>query len=179
MRGKDSVLGGEQVEIAVADEEETSWRAQEIPIDIVFQDDSIIVINKPAGLVVHPGAGNMDGTLANALLYQIPELEKIPRAGIVHRLDKETSGLLVVARTLEAQTHLVEQLQQRSVTRRYQAIVNGVMTAGGTIDKAIGRHPSQRLRMAVLETGQQAKQAITHYRVEQRFRAHNWINVQL
>lgn len=176
LKPKDPVMGGELVEISVAHEDETSWRPQSLVLDIVYEDDSIIVINKPAGLVVHPGAGNVDGTLANGLLYYAPELEKVPRAGVIHRLDKETSGLLVIARTLEAQTHLVNQLQARQVSRQYQAVVNGVMTAGGTVDAPIGRHPTQRIRMAVVETG---KEAITHYRVAQRFRTHTLIDVQL
>ena len=194
LRPRDTVTGGEWVEITIAHEEETSWQPQAIPLDIVYEDESIIVINKPAGLVVHPGAGNSDGTLGNALLHYAPELENVPRAGIVHRLDKDTSGLLVVARNLESQTHLVTQLQDRSVSRRYQALVCGVMTAGGTVDLPIGRHPTQRMRMAVINTGVRdgpaldddrksrrgrGKQAITHYRVEQRFRAHTLINVQL
>lgn len=176
LRPKDVVLGGEFVEISVANEDETSWRPQSLELDIVYEDDSIIVINKPAGLVVHPGAGNVDGTLANGLLHYAPELEKVPRAGVIHRLDKDTSGLLVIARNIEAQTQLVNQLQARQVARQYQAVVNEVMTAGGTVDQPIGRHPHQRLRMAVVDNG---KEAITHYRVAQRFRAHTFIDVQL
>ena len=173
---RDAVLGGELVEISVAHERETGWQPQAIELDIVYQDEAIIVINKPAGLVVHPGAGNADGTLANALLHFDPQLEKVPRAGIIHRLDKDTSGLLVVARSLVAQTNLVEQLQSRNVTREYQALVSGVMTAGGTVDQPIGRHPVNRLRMAVIDRG---REAITHYRVMERFRAHTHIRVQL
>lgn len=176
LRPKDAVMGGELVEISVAHEDETSWRPQSLPLDIVYEDGSILVVNKPAGLVVHPGAGNADGTLANGLLHYAPELEKVPRAGVIHRLDKDTSGLLVIARTIEAQTQLVNQLQARTVSRHYQAVVNGAMTAGGTVDQPIGRHPTQRLRMAVVENG---KEAITHYRVAQRFRAHTLIDVQL
>ena len=176
LRPRDTVLGGELVEISVAHEDETGWRPQAIALDVVYQDEAIIVINKPAGLVVHPGAGNSDGTLANALLHFDPALAKVPRAGIIHRLDKDTSGLLVVARSLIAQNSLVEQLQSRSVTREYQALACGVMTAGGTVDAPIGRHPVQRLRMAVTERG---REAVTHYRVIERFRAHTHIRVQL
>ena len=176
LKPRDPVVGGEYVEITVVVEPEITWVAQQIPLDIVYQDESIIVINKPPGLVVHPGAGNRDGTLSNALLYFDSNLQNVPRSGIVHRLDKDTSGLLVVARTLEAQNHLVSQLQERSMKREYQALVMGVMTAGGTIDQPIGRHPVNRLKMAVNVRG---KPAITHYRVIKRFRVHTHIRVNL
>lgn len=176
LRSKDTVTGGELVEIIVADETETAWRPQDIALDVVYEDTSIIVINKPPGMVVHPGAGNYDGTLGNALLHYAPELEKVPRAGIIHRLDKDTSGLLVVARTIAAQTSLVAQLQDRTVSREYRALVFGVMTSGATIDKPIGRHHANRLRMAVTDRG---RDAITHYRVNQRYRAHTLVNVKL
>lgn len=175
-RAKELVHGGEQVELAVVLEEETSWRAQPLPLDIVYEDEALLVINKPAGVVVHPGAGNMDGTLSNALLHHAPELEQVPRAGIIHRIDKDTSGLLVVARSLMAQKSLVEQLQARAFDREYHAVVQGVMTAGGTVDAPIGRHPVHRLRQAVVPNG---KEAITHYRVAERFRAHTHIRVKL
>ena len=175
-RGRDKVWGGEQVEIQAELEEQTDWQAEAIPLDIVFEDAHLIVINKPAGLVVHPAAGNPAGTLVNALLHHDPALGTMPRAGIVHRLDKDTSGLLVVARTLPAQKSLVEQLQARQLLREYEAVVTGVMTAGGTVDAPIGRHPVQRKRMAVTPNG---KPAVTHYRVVERFRAHSWIRCRL
>lgn len=176
MRPKDLVNGGEEVVLEAEQEVETTWRAQDIPLDIVYEDEAVLVINKPAGLVVHPGAGNMDGTLSNALLHYDSSLEQVPRAGVVHRLDKETSGLLVVARTLTAQKSLVEQLQARAFERDYLALAVGLMTAGGTIEAPIGRHPIHRMRQAVLPGG---KEAITHYRVEERFRAHTLLRVKL
>lgn len=175
-RAKDTVLGGERVEICVVTDAETQWQAQELPLDIVYEDDAIIVINKAAGMVVHPGAGNVDNTMSNALLHEYPELEAVPRAGVVHRLDKDTSGLLVIARTLVAQKSLVDQLQARRFIREYRALAQGVMTAGGTVDEPIGRHRVNRLKMAVVSNG---KQAITHYRVLERFKAHTYIAVQL
>ena len=180
LRAKDTIHGGEQVALTVILQEETSWRAQPIPLNIVYEDESLLVINKPSGLVVHPGAGNMDGTLCNALLHHAPELENVPRAGIVHRIDKDTTGLLVVARTLIAQKSLSEQVEARAFDRHYQAICMGVMTAGGTIDAPIGRHPVHRMRQAVMDIdSEKGKEAITHYRVAERFRAHTLVNVQL
>lgn len=180
LRPRDVVHGGETVELTVELSEETSWVAQPIPLDIVFEDEAVLIINKPAGLVVHPGAGNQHGTLSNALLHHAPELENVPRAGIVHRIDKETSGLLVVARNLVAQKSLVEQLQARAFDRHYQAVVTGVMTAGGTVDAPIGRHPVNRTRQAVVsEDSPSGKEAITHYRVAERFRAHTLLDVKL
>lgn len=176
MRGRDKVWGGEQVEIEAELEEQIAWQAEAIPLDIEYEDEQLIVINKPAGLVVHPAAGNPAGTLVNALLHHDPDLSTIPRAGIVHRLDKDTSGLLVVAKTLSAQKSLVEQLQTRSLLREYEAVVTGVITAGGSVDAPIGRHPVQRKRMAVTPSG---KPAVTHYRVVERFRAHSWIRCRL
>ena len=175
-RARDKVHGGEQVVIEAELEEQTDWQAEALPLDIVFEDEQILVINKPAGQVVHPAAGNPAGTLVNALLHHDPALASIPRAGIVHRLDKDTSGLLVVARTLTAQKSLVAQLQAHSMLREYQAIATGVITAGGTIDAPIGRHPVHRKRMAVTPRG---KPAITRYRVIERFRAHTWIRCSL
>jgi len=174
---KDAVLGGEHVEV-VADSmpEEQTVAAEPIPLDIVYEDEALIVINKPPGLVVHPAAGNWDGTLQNALLHHAPELAGVPRAGIVHRLDKETSGLMVVARTLTAHKSLVEQLQARTVSREYLALVYGTVVAGGTVEGNIGRHPVDRKRMAVVEGG---KPAITHYRVEARFAYHTLLRVKL
>lgn len=173
---KDAVVGGELVELLEVVDEETRWQPEAISLDIVHEDDHLLVINKPAGLVVHPGAGNRRGTLSNGLLYHLPALSAVPRAGIVHRLDKDTSGLMVVAKTLAAHKYLVEQLQAREVRREYLALCNGVMTAGGTVDAPIGRHPVNRLRMAVRDKG---KPAVTHYRVEHRFRAHTLVRVQL
>ncbi len=171
-----AVGGGEQVQLTPLIVQQVAMRPAQIALDIVFQDAHIIVINKPVGLVVHPGAGNHDGTMQNALLHFDPALAEIPRAGIVHRLDKETSGVMVVARTLEAHTALVEQLSERDVHRQYAAIVYGSMISGGTIDLPIGRHPHERLKMAVIEDG---KPAITHYRVRERFRAHTLLRCQL
>ena len=176
LRGRDPVWGGERIALTVQPEVETPWQGEAMPLDIVYEDLTLIVINKPPGLVVHPGAGNREGTLVNALLHYAPELANIPRAGVVHRLDKDTSGLLVVARTLPAQKHLVSQLQMRSVKREYAAIVTGVMTAGGSVEAPVGRHPVERTRMAVVAGG---RKAVTHYRVLERFRAHTYIKVQL
>jgi 23S rRNA pseudouridine1911/1915/1917 synthase len=175
-RAKDKVKGFESVQISAQLEEEVPWKAQVLPLSLLYEDEDILVVNKPAGLVVHPGTGNQDNTLVNALLYHAPELAQLPRAGIIHRLDKETSGVLVVARHLPAHTHLVAQLQAREFMREYQAIVTGVLVAGGTVDAPIGRHPTQRTRMAVVENG---KPAITHYRVIQRYRAHTLVRVHL
>lgn len=177
-RSRDKVQGGERVEINAVAEEQTRWEAQPISLDVVYEDSALLVIHKPAGLVVHPGAGNSEGTLLNALLHYAPELANVPRAGIVHRLDKDTSGLLVIARSLPAQKHLVEQLQARTIEREYDALVVGVMTAGGRVDLAVGRHPVERTRMAVT-TAERGKPAVTHYRVAQRFRAHTHVKVRL
>ncbi len=173
---RDKVLGGEILELSaelVADE---SWEPQPIALDIVYEDEHLLVINKPAGLVVHPGAGNTDSTLLNALLHHCPDLATLPRAGIVHRIDKDTSGLLVVAKTLKAHTSLVDQLQEKTAYREYEAIVVGVMTGGGKVDEPIGRHPTIRTKQAVTHSG---KPAVTHYRVLERFRGHTYIKVQL
>ncbi len=175
-RPRDKVRGGECVELIARPEVETAWDAEAVPLTVVHEDAALIVIDKPPGIVVHPGAGNRDGTLVNGLLHRYPELENIPRAGIVHRLDKDTSGLLVVARTLAAHKSLVEQLQARTMGREYEAVVCGVMTAGGEVREPVGRHPTQRTRMAVRESG---RPAVTHYRVVERFRAHTWIRVSL
>ncbi|KAA3655269.1 MAG: 23S rRNA pseudouridine(1911/1915/1917) synthase RluD [Proteobacteria bacterium] len=161
------VRGGEGLIIDVPPPPEAVADAPEaIDLAIVFEDAALMVINKPAGLVVHPGSGNWQGTLLNALLYHCPALSRVPRAGIVHRLDKDTSGLLVVAKTLAAQTDLVRQLQARSVHREYMALAHGQLDVGGTVDAPIGRHPSQRTRMAVVGNG---REAVTHYSVERRF----------
>jgi 23S rRNA pseudouridine1911/1915/1917 synthase len=166
-QAKQKMWGGENLQVlpqSVAAEQ--PYRAEDIALDIVFEDAQILVLNKPAGLVVHPGSGNWEGTLLNALLHHAPQLADIPRAGIVHRLDKDTSGLLVVAKTLTAQTALVRQLQARSVHREYLALAWGEVAHGGTVDAAMGRHPTQRTKMALVEDG---KPAVTHYHVEERF----------
>ena len=163
------------VSVAVVDSER--WQAEDIPIDIVFEDDSLLVLNKPAGLVVHPAAGHATGTLLNALLNHCEDLGSVPRAGIVHRLDKDTTGLMVVAKTLAAHNSLVEQLQARTVSREYEAVVTGIMTGGGTLKANIGRHPTQRKKMAVVDIG--GKEAITHYRLAERFANHTHIRVKL
>ncbi|PHS32165.1 MAG: 23S rRNA pseudouridine(1911/1915/1917) synthase RluD [Methylophaga sp.] len=177
LRPRDSVMGGERVvidaEIEIVDD---TWVAEAINLDIIHEDDDVIILNKSAGMVVHPGAGNHDGTLVNALLHHAPQLEGIPRAGIVHRIDKGTTGLLMIAKTLQAHNSLVNQLQERTVLREYQAISMGVMTAGGTIDEPVGRHPVDRKRQAVIGSG---KHAVTHYRVEHRYRAHTHIRCKL
>jgi 23S rRNA pseudouridine1911/1915/1917 synthase len=161
------VRGGERIVVhATTDPNETELVAEAIALRIVAEDDALIVVDKPAGLVVHPGSGNRAGTLANALLHHAPELARVPRAGIVHRLDKDTSGLLVVAKTLAAQTSLVRQLQARAVTREYLAVAVGDIARGGTIDAPIGRHPTRRTTMAVVATGKPAR---THYDVVERF----------
>jgi 23S rRNA pseudouridine1911/1915/1917 synthase len=175
-RPKDKVIGGERLALDTQLQEETRWEPQAIPLSIVFEDDDVMVIDKPAGLVVHPAAGNPDGTLLNALLHHHAPLAAVPRAGIVHRLDKDTTGLMMVAKTLTAQTALVTQLQARTVSREYDAIVVGAMTAGGKVDAPIGRHPKDRQRQAVTEAG---KPAVTHYRVQERFRAHTHVRCWL
>lgn len=175
-RASDKVKGGEAVRLRVPAAPPAAWAAEEIALDVVYEDEHLLVIDKPAGLVVHPGAGNPAGTLLNALLHRAPELGALPRAGIVHRLDKETSGLLVVARTELARRDLIEQLQAHTLAREYLCVVNGVMIAGGTVDAAIGRHRHERTRMAVDERG---KPAVSHYRVVEKFRAHCLLNVRL
>ncbi|WP_083234265.1 23S rRNA pseudouridine(1911/1915/1917) synthase RluD [Candidatus Marithrix sp. Canyon 246] len=175
-RAKNKVQGGENIEIATQITTEVAWQAQKLPLNILYEDEDLLIINKAAGVVVHPGAGNPDKTLVNALLHHAPELEQIPRAGIIHRIDKDTSGLLVVARSLTAHADLVQKLQQRKFIRKYEAIVHGVMVAGSTIDAPIGRHPTQRVRMAVVENG---KPAITHYRIIERYRNYTHISVKL
>lgn len=177
-RGRDKMIGGENLELNVILEAEGDWEAEDIPINVVYEDDDIVVINKPSGLVVHPAAGNHTGTLLNALLYRYPGIENVPRAGIVHRLDKDTTGLMVVAKTLQAQTQLVNQLQDRSMGREYEAITMGVMTGGGIIEAPIARHPTQRTKMAVAPEDM-GKEAITHYRVLKKFNAHTHIRCKL
>lgn len=176
LRGKDKVAADQTIVINANAAAQVESQPQSIPLDIIYEDQDLVVINKPVGLVVHPGAGNVDNTLLNALLYHYPELQSVPRAGIVHRLDKDTSGLLVIARNLRTHTRLVSALQRRRIKREYQAVVWGVMTAGGTIDQPIGRHPTKRTLMAVLESG---RPAVTHYRVLERFKAHTLLRVML
>lgn len=173
---KNKVVGGEIIKIDATIDNETTDEAENIPLNIIFEDDAIIIINKPAGMVVHPAAGNRSNTLLNALLFHSPECAKLPRAGIIHRIDKETSGLLVIAKTLEAQTDLVKQLQAREITREYEAIVQGVLTGGGKISEPIGRHPHHRTKMAVVEGG---KPAVTHYWIIERFQSYTHIRVRL
>ena len=175
-KGRDKLDGGEQIELDAEAEPVLEFGAEYIPLDIVYEDDSLLIVNKPAGLVVHPAVGNWQGTLVNALLHHAPGLDILPRAGIVHRLDKDTSGLLMVAKTLQAHNSLVEQLQERTINREYLALVKGWMTAGGTIDEPIGRHPVDRKRNTVRHDG---KEAVTHYRLEQRFKRHTLIRVKL
>ncbi len=176
LRPRDKVFGGESVSVRAVLPVESRAAPQDIPLLLVHEDRHVFVVDKPAGLVVHPGAGNPDRTLQNALLALDPGLAGLPRAGIVHRLDKETSGLLIVARTLPAHTALVRMIGDRVVHREYQAICRGVMTAGGTVDAPIDRHPTDRVRMAVRQGG---REAVTHYRVIKRFRSHTHVRVQL
>lgn len=170
------VLTGQNVRIEAELPEQTGSKAQSIPLNIVYEDEFLIVINKPVGLIVHPGAGNPDSTLVNALLHYAPELSLIPRAGVVHRLDKDTSGLLVIARTLPVHNRLIKDMQARHIQREYRAIVHGHMISGGTVNAPMGRNPVNRLKMAVTRDG---KDAVTHYRVLERFPQHTLLNVQL
>jgi 23S rRNA pseudouridine1911/1915/1917 synthase len=178
LKPKEKIFAGQELLVdVVLETPDEADKAQKIDIDIVFEDDSIMIINKPVGMVVHPGAGNADNTLMNALLFYCPQLTHVPRAGIVHRLDKDTSGIMVVAKTLDAHNSLVEQLQAREMGRQYYAIVQGVLTAGGTVDAPIGRHPHNRQKQSVLQSG--GKDAITHYRVVKKFRSHTLVRCQL
>ncbi|AUR30738.1 23S rRNA pseudouridine(1911/1915/1917) synthase RluD [Morganella morganii] len=173
---KEKMLGGEQISIDALIDEDMRFEPQNLPLNIVYEDDDILVINKPRDFVVHPGAGNPDGTVLNALLYHYPDIADVPRAGIVHRLDKDTTGLMVVAKTVPAQTRLVESLQLREITREYEAVANGRMTAGGKVEEPISRHPTKRTHMAVNPMG---KPAVTHYRVMEHFRAHTRLRLRL
>jgi 23S rRNA pseudouridine1911/1915/1917 synthase len=175
-RARDRVRGGEQIEVTAQFTEDLTLEPQPMPLALIHQDQALWVLNKPAGLTVHPGAGNRAYTLQNALLALEPALARVPRAGLVHRLDKDTSGLLIVARTPEAHTRLVAQLAAREIHREYLALVVGLPTGGGRIDQPIGRHRSQRTRMAVRADG---REAVTHYRIEERFRGHTLLRVQL
>lgn len=175
-RAREKVKGGERIDIQGEIEVQEEHKAENITLDIAFEDEDILVINKPKNLVVHPGAGNTTGTLLNAVLHHCPEVAALPRAGIVHRLDKDTTGLMVVAKTIPAQTHLVEQLQRREFVREYEAVVNGTMTAGGKVEQPIGRHPTKRTLMAVTQAG---RPSITHYRVAEKFRNHTFLRLRL
>ena len=175
-RASAKVRGGERVEILIPHSPAGDWMAEAIPLEIVYEDHDLLIINKPAGLVVHPGAGNPEGTMLNALLHYVPTLNQLARAGIVHRLDKETSGLLVVAKTEPARLDLIEQLKARTLKREYLALVQGLLVAGGTVDAPIGRHSQVRTRMAVNEGG---RPAVSHYRIEKKFRAHTLLRVKL
>ncbi|MEO8061539.1 MAG: 23S rRNA pseudouridine(1911/1915/1917) synthase RluD [Pseudomonadota bacterium] len=175
-RARDLVTGGETASIEARIEEQTGIAAEKLPLDIVHQDASVIVLNKAPGVVVHPGAGNREHTLQNALLAHDAKLRRVPRAGLVHRIDKDTSGLLVVARTLAAHTTLVAMLAAHEIEREYLAVCTGAMTGGGTVDEPIGRHRTQRIKMAVRADG---RAAVTHYRIEKRFRAHTLARVRL
>lgn len=177
-RSKDRLMVGDRLELKaeLEDSSDHDWQAEPLQLDIVYEDDDVLVLNKPAGTVVHPAAGNRSGTLMNGLLHYCPSLQHVPRAGIVHRLDKETTGLMVVAKTLPAHHRLVRQLQRRDVSRQYQAVVQGVLTAGGTVDAPLGRHPVSRKKRAVIKEG---KSSVTHYRVLTRFRAHTHVLCQL
>ena len=173
---KRKVLGGEKLVISASIVSEGEWVAEEIPLNIVFEDDHLLVLDKTANFVVHPAAGNYTGTVLNALLHHCPALSLVPRAGIVHRLDKDTTGLMVVAKTIEAHTDLVTQLQARTVKRQYQAVVNGLVTGSGVVDQPIGRHPRQRIKMTVVSDGKEAR---THYSVVQRFNGHSHVQLSL
>ena len=176
MRPRDKVHGGEQVEIRAEIESQISAAPEDIPLEIVFEDEHLIIINKPAGLIVHPGAGNPKHTLMNALLHHDQQLEQVARAGIVHRLDKDTTGLLVVARTPQSHTYLANQLQARKIHREYVTIVSGIMTAGGTINQPIGRHRTHRTKMAVVKNG---RPSTTHYRIIKKYKHHTQLQVNL
>lgn len=182
-RQRDKVQGGEVITIDLQNielEVDDSILPEDIPLTIVYEDDALLIVNKPAGLVVHPGAGNRTGTLQNGLLHYDKSLAAVPRAGIVHRLDKDTTGLMIVARTLESHTALVRLLKDREIEREYEAIVRGLVTAGGTIDLPMGRHPRDRMKMAVLpETSINARSAVTHYRVLGKFAAHTHLQLKL
>ena len=175
-RPRDPVLAGEQVRIRVPDEPALDDQAEAIALDVLFEDEHLLVVNKPAGLVVHPGAGNRSGTLVNALLHHQPALANLPRAGIVHRLDKDTSGALLVAKRLESHAALVAMLAARDIHRRYEAVILGTLVAGGTIDAPLDRHPHDRLKRAVVEDG---RPAVTHFRIRERFRAHTRVQADL
>ncbi|PJG84581.1 23S rRNA pseudouridine(1911/1915/1917) synthase RluD [Conservatibacter flavescens] len=173
---REKVYGGEQVVMTVDIEDDTRFEPENLPLTIIYEDEHILVINKPKDFVVHPGAGNSSGTVLNALLYHYPAIAEVPRAGIVHRLDKDTTGLMVVAKTIPAQTKLVRDLQKRKITREYEAIACGIMTKGGKVDQPMARHPTKRTHMAVHPMG---KPAVTHYRIMERFRDYTRLRLRL
>lgn len=176
LKSKERVFPGQLIELIVTLEDKDEWQPENIPLDILYEDESLLIINKPAGLVVHPGAGNPKSTLVNALLHYDPGLKKVPRAGLIHRLDKDTSGLLLVARTLTMQHFFSQQMQQREIQRIYVAIVTGQPRPAGTIDLAIGRHPTQRTKMAISNQGKPAK---THYQLLEKFKTHSYLEIKL
>ena len=176
MKPRDKALASAHVVLEVADEPVIDWQPQTLPLDVIFEDEHILVVNKPAGMVVHPAAGHTDGTLVNALLGHAPELDTLPRGGIVHRLDKETSGIMFVARSALAHKSLVAQLSERTVSRTYCAVCTGALTGGGKIDAPIDRHPTARTKMAVVADG---KPAVTHYRIAHRFKHYTQLQVNL
>ncbi|MBT5135099.1 MAG: 23S rRNA pseudouridine(1911/1915/1917) synthase RluD [Halieaceae bacterium] len=176
MKPRDKALASAHVVLEVADEPVIDWQPQTLPLDVIFEDEHILVVNKPAGMVVHPAAGHADGTLVNALLGYAPELDALPRGGIVHRLDKETSGIMFVARSSLAHKSLVAQLSERTVSRTYCAVCTGALTGGGKIDAPIDRHPTARTKMAVVADG---KPAVTHYRIAHRFKHYTQLQVNL
>jgi 23S rRNA pseudouridine1911/1915/1917 synthase len=173
---KTIVIGGEIIVINATIKQPHQYTAEAIALDIIYEDEALLIINKPAGMVVHPGAGHFTSTLLNALLHHVPDLKDLPRAGIIHRLDKDTTGLLVIAKTQAALLNLTNQMKERTVTRIYQAVVCGIFISGGKVDEPIGRHPMQRKRMAVMDNG---KPAVTHYRIMERYRAHTRLKIQL
>lgn len=175
-RPRDAVRGGEVIEFEPQPQPEVRAEPEPITLEVAYEDEHLLVVDKPAGLVVHPGAGNPGGTLMNGLLHHAPQLEAVPRAGIIHRIDKDTTGLLLIAKTLPSHTALTRQLAERSIAREYLAVCVGVLTGGGTIAEPIARHPVDRKRMSVQQTG---KPAVTHFRVLERFRAHSYVSVKL
>lgn len=176
LRPRDKVKVGDKISIQAELAAIEEHQSEPLALNIVYEDEQLLVLNKQAGLVVHPAAGHRQGTLLNGLLHNIPQLDALPRAGIVHRLDKDTTGLMVVAKTLESHTSLVNQLQERTMGREYEAVINGVLTGGGTVDEPLGRHPVNRKKKAIVEGG---KDSVTHYRVLKRFRAHTHVQLNL
>ena len=175
-RPRDALRPGDRLRVEAELSQEEGWQAEVMPLAIVHEDEHLLVIDKPAGTVVHPAAGHRAGTLLNGLLHRCPALGELPRAGIVHRLDKDTTGLMVVAKTLTAHTALVRQLQAREIGREYEAVVQGLLTGGGTVNAPLGRHPVNRKKRAVIDDG---KEAVTHYRLLRRFRAQSHVRVRL
>lgn len=176
LKSKEKVKVNDLIEVNAELEAQGEWEAEPVDLDIIYEDESIMILNKPAGLVVHPAAGNYSGTMVNGLLHYNKSLENVPRAGIVHRLDKDTTGLMVVAKTLPAHAHIVAQLQDRSMGREYEAVVTGIMTGGGTVDEPIARHSRDRKKMTTTPFG---KSAVTHYRVIKKYEHHTHIRVKL